>query len=124
MTKKMTKKEMFAMVIEVVNGVEVENREEMLNFLNHEVELLNKKSSKSGETKTQKENKVLMEQLKEALAEMTTPVTISEFQEKSTHEIATLSNQKLSALLKKLVESHEVVKTSEKKKSYFALARE
>jgi hypothetical protein len=123
MTKKMTKKEMFAMVIEVVNGVEVENREEMLNFLNHEVELLNKKSSKSGETKTQKENKVLMEQLKEALAEMTTPVTISEFQEKSTHEIATLSNQKLSALLKKLVESEEVVKTSEKKKSYFALVR-
>jgi hypothetical protein len=123
MTKKLTKKEMFAMVIEVVNGVEVENREEMLNFLNHEVELLNKKSSKSGETKTQKENKVLMEQLKEALAEMTTPVTISEFQEKSTHEIATLSNQKLSALLKKLVESEEVVKTSEKKKSYFALVR-
>jgi hypothetical protein len=123
MTKKMTKKEMFAMVIEVVNGVEVENREEMLNFLNHEVELLNKKSSKSGETKTQKENKVLMEQLKEALAEMITPVTISEFQEKSTHEIATLSNQKLSALLKKLVESEEVVKTSEKKKSYFALVR-
>jgi HSP90 family molecular chaperone len=123
MTKKLTKKEMFAMVIEVVNGVEVENREEMLNFLNHEVELLNKKSSKSGETKTQKENKVLMEQLKEALAEMTSPVTISEFQEKSTHEIATLSNQKLSALLKKLVESEEVVKTSEKKKSYFALVR-
>ena len=124
MTKKMTKKEMFAMVIEVVNGVEVENKEEMLNFLNHEVELLNKKSSKSGETKTQKENKVLMEQLKEALAEMTAPVTISEFQEKSTHEIATLSNQKLSALLKKLVDAKEVVKTSEKKKSYFALARE
>ena len=123
MTKKMTKKEMFAMVIEVVNGVEVENREEMLNFLNHEVELLNKKSSKSGETKTQKENKVLMEQLKEALAEMTSPVTISEFQEKSTLEIATLSNQKLSALLKKLVKSEEVVKTSEKKKSYFALVR-
>ena len=123
MTKKLTKKEMFAMVIEVVNGVEVENREEMLNFLNHEVELLNKKSSKSGETKTQKENKVLMEQLKEALAEMTVPVTISEFQEKSTHEIATLSNQKLSALLKKLVESEEVVKTSDKKKSYFALVR-
>ena len=64
-----------------------------------------------------------MEQLKEALAEMTVPVTISEFQEKSTHEIATLSNQKLSALLKKLVESEEVVKTSEKKKSYFALVR-
>ena len=122
MTKKMTKKEMFAMVIATIEATEVENREEMVNFLNHEVELLNKKSSKSGETKTQKENKVLMEQLKEALGEMTEAVTISEFQTKSTHEVATLSNQKLSALLKKLVESGEVVKTVEKKKSYFLVA--
>lgn len=124
MTKKMTKKEMFAMVIATIEATEVENREEMVNFLNHEVELLNKKSSKSGETKTQKENKVLMEQLKEALGEMTEAVTISEFQTKSSHEVATLSNQKLSALLKKLVENGEVVKTVEKKKSYFALATE
>ena len=124
MTKKMTKKEMSTMVIATIEATEVENREEMVNFLNHEVELLEKKSSKSGTTKTQKENLVLMEQLKEALGEMTEAVTISEFQAKSTHEVATLSNQKLSALLKKLVESGEVVKTVEKKKSYFALVRE
>ena len=124
MTKKITKKEMFTMVIATIEATEVENREEMVNFLNHEVELLEKKSSKSGTTKTQKENLVLMEQLKEALGEMTEAVTISEFQAKSTHEVATLSNQKLSALLKKLVESGEVVKTVEKKKSYFALVRE
>lgn len=124
MTKKMTKKEMFAMVIAVVENTEVEAKEEMLNFLTHEVELLEKKSSKSGTTKTQKENIVLMEQLEEALGEMTEAVTISEFQAKSTHEVATLSNQKLSALLKKLVESGKVVKTVEKKKSYFALVRE
>ena len=66
MTKKMTKKEMFAMVINVVSETEAENKEEMLKFLNHEVELLEKKSGKSGETKTQKENKILMEQLVEA----------------------------------------------------------
>lgn len=126
MTKKMTKKEMFAEVIAVVNGAEVENKEEMLAFLNHEVELLNKKSGKSGETKTQKENKVLMGQLVEALSEMEKPVTISEFQAQSTHEVATLSNQKLSSLLKKLVEEENprVVKTVEKKKSYFAVVRE
>lgn len=124
MTKKMTKKEMFAMVIAVVENAEVEAKEEMLNFLAHEVELLEKKSSKSGTTKTQKENIVLMEQLEEALGEMTEAVTISEFQAKSTHEVATLSNQKLSALLKKLVKSGKVVKTVEKKKSFFALARE
>lgn len=125
MTKKMTKKEMFAMVINVVSETEAENKEEMLKFLNHEVELLEKKSGKSGETKTQKENKILMEQLVEALGEMEKPVTISEFQNKSTHEVATLSNQKLSSLLKKLVEEENprVVKTVEKKKSYFSVAK-
>ena len=119
--KKMTKKEMFAEVIAVVERVEVENKAEMLNFLAHEVELLNKKSSKSGQTKTQKENVLLMEQLVMALEEMPEPVTISEFQAKSEFEVATLSNQKLSALLKKLVESGKVVKTVEKKKSYFSI---
>jgi hypothetical protein len=125
MTKKMTKKEMFAMVINVVSETEAENKEEMLKFLNHEVELLKKKSGKSGETKTQKENKILMEQLVEALGEMEKPVTISEFQSKSTHEVATLSNQKLSSLLKKLVEEENprVVKTVEKKKSYFSVVK-
>ena len=125
MNKKMTKKEMFAMVIGVVETTEVENKEEMVAFLNHEIELLEKKSSKTGTTKTQKENLVLMEQLKEAFREMEKPVTISEFQALSTHEVATLSNQKLSALLKKLTEGENapMVKTVEKKKSYFSLVQ-
>ena len=80
---KMTKKDWFAMVIAVVENAEVENRAEMLEFLNHEVDLLAKKSSKSGETKKQKENKVLADQLFSALAEMSEPLTISDFQEKS-----------------------------------------
>lgn len=124
MNKKMTKKEMFAMVIGVVNGLEVENKAEMLEFLHHEVELLEKKNSRSGQTKTQKENEILVGQLELALAEFTEPITISEFMKNSTHEISTLSNQKLSALMKKLVDCGKVVKTTEKKKSYFSLVRE
>ena len=124
MTKKMTKKEMFAMVIGVVENAEVENKAEMLGFLAHEVELLEKKNSKSGQTKTQKENEVLLGQLELALAEFDRPLTISEFMKESSHEVATLSNQKLSALMKKLVDAEKVVKTTEKKKSYFALKRE
>ena len=122
--KKMTKKEMFAVVVEVVENttsVPAERKAEMVEFLNHEIELLNKKSSKSGQTKTQKENVLLMEQLVVALSEMEKPVTISEFQGASKAEVATLSNQKLSALLKKLVEENKVVKTVEKKKSYFSV---
>lgn len=122
MTKKMTKKEMFAMVAKVVENSEVANKAEMLEFLAHEVELLEKKNSKTGQTKTQKENEVLMVQLLEALKEFKKPVSVSEFMKGSSHEVATLSNQKLSALFKKLVEAGKVVKTTEKKKSLFSVA--
>lgn len=118
----MTKKEMFKMVANVVERAEVESKAEMLEFLAHEVELLERKSGKSGQTKTQKENEVLVEQVFNALAELGKPVTVSEFMKESTHEVATLSNQKLSALFKKLVEAERVVKTTEKKKSYFSVA--
>ena len=119
---KITKKEMFAMVVEVVECSNVENKMEMIDFLNHEVELLNKK--KSTPNKNQKENEILMNQLEDALAEFTEPITISDFMKTSTHEVATLSNQKLSALLKKLVEDKGTVeKVVEKKRAYFLLKR-
>ena len=122
MTKKMTKKEMFAVIAETIERTEVANKAEMMNFIAHEIELLEKKSSKSGQTKTQKENEMLKEQLLKAFAEMENAVTISEFQEKSNESVAQLSNQKLSALLNQLVKAGKMVKTVEKKKSYFALA--
>jgi hypothetical protein len=122
MTKKMTKKEKFALIAETIATVEVENKAEMLDFINHEIELLNKKSGKSGQTKTQKENELLKENLLNAFESMDRPVTISEFQEKSAAPIASLSNQKLSALLNQLVKAEKMVKTVEKKRSYFALA--
>ena len=123
MTQKITKKEWFHMVAQVVEKSEVANKTEMLEFIAHEVELLEKKNSRTGQTKLQKENEVLMEQLLVALAEFNRPVTVSEFMKESTHEVATLSNQKLSALFKKLVESDKAVKTVEKKKSFFSVKR-
>ena len=122
MTKKMTKKEMFAIVQAVVENATVENKAEMIAFIEHEIELLNKKSSKSGQTKTQKENEILKEELMVALTEMEKPVTISNFCELTSHPVGKLSNQKLSALLNQLVKAGKVVKTVEKKKSYFAVA--
>ena len=122
MTKKITKKEMFTMVAKVVENSDVANKAEMLEFIAHEVELLEKKNSKSAPTKTQKENEVLKTQLLEALAEFDKPKTVSEFMKESSHEVATLSNQKLSRLLNDLVKAEKVIKTVEKKKSYFSLA--
>ena len=49
--KKMTKKEMFGEILKRVS-----DNTEMVEFLNHEIELLERKASKSTHTKTQKEN--------------------------------------------------------------------
>lgn len=121
MEKKMTKKEYFAVLAEVVANSDMENKDGALVFIAHEVELLEKKSAKSGQTKIQKENAEILVKIKAELAEVGKAVTITELQAASA-EMAQYSNQKLSALLKKLVESGEVVKTTEKKKSYFAVA--
>ena len=119
---KMTKREKFAMVREMVANSTHESKDMLLEFVDHEVELLNKKSSGGSKpTAKQKENLVLMEELVVALAEMTSPVTISEFQEQSPSKVATLTNQKISALLKKLVEENRVKKEVIKKKSYFSV---
>lgn len=119
--KRITKKEYFAMVAGVVEQANPTNKEELLAFINHEVELLEKKSSKSGQTKTQKENEGILKTIVECLATDRTPMTITELQGAYT-ELADFSNQKLSALMKKLVDNGTVTKTIDKKKSYFVLA--
>lgn len=118
---KMTKVEKFALVKAIVESAQTENKAMLIEFIDHEVDLLNRKSSKGTQTKTQKENEILLDRLEEALEEMTSFVTISEFQEFSNSDVAKLSNQKLSALLRKLVERGTVEKDTFKKKSYFAL---
>ena len=116
---KMTKKEYFAIIRTIVEATDREDKDEMLGFIDHEVELLSKKRT-STNSKKDKENEALCEQLEKALAELGRPVTITEFMKESTAEVATLSNQKLSALLKKCKEERGTVdKKVDKKKSYF-----
>ena len=52
---------------------------------------------------------------------VTTGMTVSEMQ-KASDKLAAYSNQKISAILRKMVESGTIVKTVDKKKSYFSLA--
>ena len=115
--EKMTKRELF----EMIKGVWA-NDTRIVEFCEHEIELLNRKSSKSTQTKTQIENENIKGAIVNALTEIAKPVTITEMQELNT-EMANYSNQKLSALLKQLVENDKkVVKTVDKKKSYFTVA--
>lgn len=52
---------------------------------------------------------------------VTNGMTVSEMQ-KASDKLAEYSNQKISAILRKMVESGMVVKTVDKKKSYFSVA--
>jgi len=117
MANKITKKEMFAMIMKVEG---VAQNPEMVEFLAHEIKLLEKKASKSGSTKTQKANAELMPRIIESLAMVGKPVTITELQAE-VPAMAEYSNQKLSALLKQLKDNGSVVKVIDKKKSYFSV---
>ena len=121
---KMTKKDYFALIRTIVEATEREDKEDMLGFIDHEVELLSKKKS-STNSKKDKELEELCIKVEEALKELGKPVTITEFMKESTHEVATLSNQKLTALFKRCKDERHTVKREEiKKKAYFSLVEE
>lgn len=119
--RKITKKERFEMIKEIVLNACVENEAEMIEFIDNEINLLNKKRASGAKTATQKENEVLVERLYAVLAEIGRPVTVSELQAES-EEFGAMTNQKVSALMKKLTDANRVVKTPDKKKSYFSIA--
>lgn len=119
---KMTKKETINLLIDVLMGnKEVEDMQIFVDFLAHERELLEKKSSKSSQTKTQKENEIIKEKIVETLQELDKPVIITEIQG-ANEELVNYSNQKISALLTQLVNSGIAKRIVDKKKAYFTLA--
>lgn len=115
MEKRITKKEYFGMIRELVA-----DRADLVEFVDRELELLNKKVSSKSPSKTQVENENIKAKLINALIKIAKPVTITELQENN-EEMATYSNQKLSALLKQLVDTNQVTKMIDKKKSYFSV---
>ena len=118
--KKLTKRDLFGQARELAVA---NDREDLVAFIDHELTLLDKKASASGNSKTQKENLEIIERLYSELANIDRAVTISEFQKESEYA-GTLSNQKISALFKKLVDNGRVIKTVDKKKSYFSVAND
>ena len=119
--RKITKKERFEMIKEIVLNAGLENEAEMVEFLDNEINLLNKKRASGAKTATQKENEVLVEKLYAVLAEIGRPVTVSELQKES-EDFGAMSNQKVSALMKKLKDAGRVNKVDDKKKAYFSIA--
>ena len=117
---KLTKKDYFKMVAVAIENSNVENKAELQNFISHEIESLDKKAQakSTAETAKQKENNELMQVIYEVLADNGNAMTITEIQAEDTR-LAELSNQRISALLKKLKDDEKIVRTELKKKAYF-----
>lgn len=119
-TTKMTKRDYFNAILAVLATVEDTDVSGLTAFINHEIELLENKRSTAKPTKTQTENLAVKETIVSVLKEIGKPVTITEMQKFSV-DLAEFSCQKLSALLKQLVENDKTVtKVTEKKKTYFS----
>ena len=118
--KKMTKKDYFA-ILRASYPATAENYDEVIAFIDHELELLAKKNSADKKPTAQQ---VANDGIKTAIAEGMTPnrlYTVTEIQ-KEIAECAELSNQRISALLRQMVADGVVVRTEDKRKAYFSLA--
>lgn len=119
-TTKITKRDRFNALLTIPAVAE---NPEYVDFIKHEIELLDRKNtSEKKPTKTQVANASLREAV---LAEMEpgTLYTVSEAM-KALPSFASdpdLSNQKASRILNDLAKEGAVIKTTEKRKSYFSV---
>ena len=121
MSNKITKRDNFISIIEVLKGL---GKNELVEVMNHEIELLDKKKANGKMTKTQVANEDIKALILEELARVGKPVSITELISESA-EIAEKcgnSNQKVSALMTQLKNARSVVRTTEGKKALFSVA--
>ena len=112
----MTKKEMFAEIRNIVA-----DNEEMVAFIDHEIELLERKSNSKKPTKTQIENNGFKAEIVAYLTEVDTPKTIKELQAEIP-SISGLTNQRITRMLTDLVKAETLTKEYVKKTPYYSVA--
>ena len=107
MEKKMTKKEMFGLLLELLETAEVAERDELKNFVAHEIEMIENKAEKAKTYKRKKPADVLKEQIY-------TKLDVLEF--RTIHDIvsdfdnADITAAKVSARLTSLVKEGTAIK--------------
>lgn len=116
--KKFTKKDNF---MELLTLDEVKENARLVEFIQHEIELLNRKS---GGEKKLTPTQVANVEIKEAILNEMEPnrlYTISEML-KVLPCCAELTNQKVTRMVSDLVKDGKLVRTEDKRKAYFSLA--
>jgi len=99
----------------------VSDNDALVAFIDHELELLDKKNSApKNPTAKQIENEKVKDYI---LAHLVKPMTISEMLKDFLADYPTeLSNQRVSAIVKQLVEDNAVIRTVKQRKAYFSVA--
>ena len=117
-TTKITKRDRFNALLNI-DAVKADQG--LVDFINHELELLARKNSAEKKPTAQQ---VANDGIKSAILEGMEEnhlYTITELQ-KSIPECAELSNQRVSALVRQMVTEGAVVRTEDKRKAYFSKA--
>ena len=131
---KMTQVSALELAVEVItnvmNGVDTDiassELSEAITKLSGMAEKLAEKRSTPSKADKEKsaEHKAIADEIILVLSteeNVTTGMTVSEMQ-KASDKLAEYSNQKISAILRKMIDSGTIVKTVDKKKSYFSIA--
>lgn len=114
--KKLTKREKFAMMREYVADNEI-----LMEFIDNEIALLEKKANSNTKTKVQVENEAIKDKIVEYLTQnKNKQYTVTEFQ-LAFKDMGEYSNQKMSALFTQLKNEARIVRIQDKKKTYFTV---
>lgn len=121
METKITKRNYFEMVIALAQK---EGRNDLVQFAQHEIELLDNKKANKTATATQKANLEIKDKIVEVLGTLGKAVTITELlsADKDLNELVSGSQNKLTALVTQLKNENKVIRTVDKKKAYFSIA--
>ena len=117
-SNKMTKAQKFAILAELP---EVKSNPMLSEFIAHEVELLSKKNSAEKKPTAQQTANAGISTAILAGMEHNRLYTVTEII-KEIPACSELTNQRVSALLRQLVEAGKVKRTEDKRKAYFSLA--
>lgn len=120
--KKLTKRDRYAQLL-ALN--EVKANPDLVAFIEHEVDLLARKNSPNGE-KVLTPNQIENENFKVIIAEYMASApdrlfTVTELN-KGIEALNDLSNQRISAILRQMIDAGKVEKVVDKRKSYFRMA--
>ena len=117
-------------ITNVMNGIDTDiassELSEVITKLSGMAEKLAEKRSTPSKADKEKsaEHKAIADEIILVLSTeetVTNGMTVSEMQ-KASDKLAEYSNQKISAILRKMVDNGTIVKTTDKKKSYFSIA--